>query len=136
MRRGAAIAAAVCVVLVAASASAAGGGVRTIASFCSPSGDLCYGVVDRGGGVRLELTTAARYFGRYGLCVDPPPGASAASARRCGTFPVFRAGGGTWASSVRLRRQFPVGQPGVYRVTWRLGTQPLGPALRFRLPLR
>jgi hypothetical protein len=107
--------------------------VRTLAAYCSPSGDVCYGVVDPGGGIRLELTTAARYFGRYTLCVKPP-GGGAAGLRRCGSFPVFRAGGGTWASSVRLRRQFPASQAGVYRVTWRLGTQPLGPTLRVRLP--
>jgi hypothetical protein len=107
--------------------------VRTLAAYCSPSGDVCYGIVDRGGDIRLELTTAARYFGRYTLCVKPPA-AGAAGLRRCGSFPVFRAGGGTWASSVRLRRQFPASQAGVYRVTWRLGTQPLGPTLRVRLP--
>ena len=107
--------------------------VRTLVSHCSPSGDVCYGVVVRGGVVRLELTTAARYFGRYVLCVKPP-GAGAAGLRRCGSFPVQRAAAGTWAGSVRLRRQFPSGQPGVYRATWRLGSQPLGPTLRFRLP--
>jgi hypothetical protein len=107
--------------------------VRTLAGYCSPSGDVCYGIVDRGGDIRLELTTAARYFGRYILCVKPP-GGGAAGLRRCGSFPVFRAGGGTWASSVRLRRQFPASQAGVYRVTWRLDTQPLGPTLRVRLP--
>jgi hypothetical protein len=107
--------------------------VRTLAAYCSPSGDVCYGIVDRGGDIRLELTTAARYFGRYILCVKPP-GGGAAGLRRCGSFPVFRAGGGTWASSVRLRRQFPASQAGVYRVTWRLDTQPLGPTLRVRLP--
>ena len=107
--------------------------VRTLAAYCSPSGDVCYGVVDRGGSIRLELTTAARYFGRYTLCVKPP-GSGAAGLRRCGSFPVFRAGGGTWGSSVRLRRQFPASQGGVYRVTWRLSAQPLGPTLRVRLP--
>jgi hypothetical protein len=107
--------------------------VRTLASYCSPSGDVCYGIVDRGGDIRLELTTAARYFGRYIRCVKPP-GGGAAGLRRCGSFPVFRADGGTWAGSVRLRRQFPASQAGVYRVTWRLGTQPLGPTLRVRLP--
>ena len=107
--------------------------VQTLAGYCSPSGDVCYGVVDRGGDIRLELTTAARYFGRYTLCVKPP-GGGAAGLRRCGSFPVFRAGGGTWASSVRLRRQFPASQGGLYRVTWRLAAQPLGPTLRVRLP--
>ena len=60
------------------------------------SGDVCFGVIDRDGALRLELTTAARYFGRYGLCVTRPDG-----RRRCGTFPVFRAGGGTWGGLSR-----------------------------------
>ena len=109
---------------------APGASAKTVTSYCSPSGDLCYGVMDRGGSIRLELTTFARYFGRYGLCVRRPDG-----MQRCGTFPVVRSGS-FWGSSVRFRRQFPGGGPGTYRVTWRLGTQPLGPALRFRVPLR
>jgi hypothetical protein len=114
--------------LVAATASAAPS-PRAIASYCSPSGDVCYGILDRGGAVYLELTTFARYFGRYRLCVRPPEG-----ARRCGSFPVFRRGS-LWGSSVKYGRQFPVVGPGTYRVTWSLGSQPLGPTLRFRLPL-
>jgi hypothetical protein len=123
----------VVVVALGVVSSASAARPRTIAAWCSPSGDVCHGVVDRGGDVRLELTTAARYFGRYTLCVTPP-GAGPEGARRCGEFPVFRAGGGTWASSVRLRRQFPAGPGGVYRVTWRFGAQPLGPTLRVRFP--
>ena len=107
---------------------------KAIASYCSPSGDVCYGVVNRGGAVYLELSTAARYFARYRLCVRPP-GGGAAGRERCGSFPVRRRGS-TWGSSVRYARQFPVVGPGTYRVTWRLGTKPLGPVLRFRLPLR
>jgi hypothetical protein len=121
------------VLALSVTASASAARPRTLAAHCSPSGDVCYGVVDRGGDIRLELTTAARYFGRYTLCVKPP-GTGVEGARRCGRFPLFRAGGGTWASSVRLRRQFPASRGGVYRVTWRLGAQPLGPTLRVRLP--
>ena len=107
---------------------------KTIASYCSPSGDVCFGVFNRSGVVRLEISTAAHYFSRYTLCVRPS-GTGAAGALRCGVFPVFRRGGSTWGSSVRLARQFPPGESGVYRVTWKLGSQRLGPTLRFRLPL-
>lgn len=117
-------------VAVAAAVFAPGASAKTVASYCSPSGDLCYGVMDRGGSIRFELTTFARYFGRYGLCVRRPDG-----VQRCGTFPVLRSGR-FWGSSVRFRRQFPGGGSGTYRVTWRLGTQALGPTLRFRVPLR
>ena len=44
----------------------------TLASYCSPSGDVCYGLIRRNGVVRAELTTAAHYFNRYTLCVRPP----------------------------------------------------------------
>jgi hypothetical protein len=103
---------------------------RTIASYCSPSGDVCYAVVDRSGAVHLELTTFAHYFLRYRLCVKPQ-----ARPERCRSFPM-RPRGEQWASSVRWYRNFPGAGTGVYRVTWKLGTSPLGPALRFRLPLR
>ena len=104
----------------------------TLASYCSPSGDVCYGVLRRSGVLRAEITTAAHYFSRYTLCVKPP-GSGGAGLRRCGSFPVFRQGAGTWGSSVRLKRQFPLVERGICRVTWKLGSHPLGPTLRFRL---
>jgi hypothetical protein len=103
---------------------------RTIASHCSPSGDVCYGVIDRSGAVYLELSTFASYFLRYRLCVKPP-----ARAETCRSFRM-RPQEEHSISRVRWYRNFPPGGPGVYRVTWRLGSNPLGPALRFRLPLR
>jgi hypothetical protein len=104
----------------------------TIASYCSPSGDVCYGILNRGGKVSLEITTAAKYFNRYTLCVRRT---RPAAPERCGSFPVFRQGGSTWGSRVNYARQFAVKSPGRYRVTWKLGSGPLGPALKFRLPL-
>ncbi|MGB8004233.1 MAG: hypothetical protein WCF27_08215 [Gaiellaceae bacterium] len=110
---------------------------KTIASFCSSSGDVCYGIFNASGKVTLRITTAARYFGRYTLCVRLlPPQSDPAHTRRCGSYPVFRQGGSTWGSTIRYDRQFPVHQPGRYRVTWNLSSGPLGPPLYFRLPLR
>ena len=97
-----------------------------LASYCSPSGDVCFGSTARSGAVRLQITTAARYFSRYTLCVRPPTG-----ARRCGSFPMLRGGAGTWYSSVRLVKYWG-DRPGVYRVTWRIASGPLGPTLRVR----
>jgi hypothetical protein len=109
---------------------------KKIASYCSPSGDVCYGIFNRSHKVYLRITTAARYFGRYKLCVRLlPPSSSAEHAQRCGSFPVFRRSGSTWGSSVNYARQYPVTVPGRYRVTWNLGASPLGPPLQFRLPL-
>lgn len=107
--------------LVAAAAIATGA-----SSYCSPSGDLCYGVARRAGAVVLRIDTVERYFGRYTLCVRSPRG-----TRVCGSFPIFRSGA-IWGSAVRWQRQFPDGGRGTYTVTWRLGSGPLGPALRFR----
>ncbi len=110
---------------------------KTIASYCSPSGDVCYGILKRNGHISLEITTAALYFKRYTLCVRRirPAGTGAEFAQRCGPFPLFRQSGSTWGSRVNYQRNYPLKLPGVYRVTWKRGATQLGPALRFRLPL-
>jgi hypothetical protein len=118
----------VCVLFAPAAAGAAEK-PRTITAYCSPSGDVCYGVLELDGRVVLQITTAARYFKRYTLCVRPP-----GRAARCGSFPMFRLAGSTWASNIRFARQFPYGGPGTYRATWKAGARRLGPSLSFRLP--
>jgi hypothetical protein len=145
------------VVLAAAATTEAAASTTTIASYCSPSGDVCYGIFNRRGQVFLQITTAAKYFNRYTLCVTLLPlGDGAEHAQRCGAFPLLRQSGPTWGSSVNFAKQF-VGPsshpltplPGRYRVTWRqvcarCGARaqrhsgrgaPLGPPLFFRLPL-
>jgi hypothetical protein len=124
-----AILAALIAAFVAAPGAAAAPAKR-LASYCSPSGDVCFGAFAHSGVVRLQITTAARYFTRYTLCVRPP-GTAAAGARRCGSFPLFRGAGGSGYGSVKLST-FPNTGPGVYRATWRIGSGPLGPTLRFR----
>ena len=114
--------------LVAASPAAAAQ-PKLIAKYCSPTGDVCLGVVNRDGAVFLELTTVGRYFERYVLCVKPPAGAST-----CSSFPI-RAGGSFYFSRVRWYRNFPARGQGAYLVTWRLQANPLGPPLKFRIPL-
>jgi hypothetical protein len=107
-----------------------------VAAYCSPSGDVCYGVFGRRHRVYLRITTAARYFSRYTLCVRLlPVGGGAEHALRCGSFPLFRGGAGTWVSTINYARQYPITQPGRYRVSWKAGPA-LGPSLTFRLPLR
>jgi hypothetical protein len=110
----------VAALLVAAALAGSGG------SYCSPSGDLCYGIQRQHGILVLRITTIERYFRRYTLCVTSP------TARRvCGSFPIFRSGR-VWGSRVRWQRQFPNDGRGRYRVQWRLGSRPLGPTLGFR----
>ena len=117
-------------------ASDARAGDKRIASYCSASGDVCYGVFARSGKVFLRITTAARYFKRYTLCVRllPANGGGAEHLLRCGSFPIFRQSASTWGSSVNYARQYPVTTRGRYRVVWKLPSGPLGPALFFRLP--
>jgi hypothetical protein len=121
---------------VTASAAPAKAAEKRIASHCSPSGDVCYGIFSRSGKAYLRITTAARYFKRYTLCVRLlPAGGGAEHPLRCGSFPVFQQGGTTWGSSVNYARQYPVTLRGRYRVTWKLSGGPLGPSLYFRVPL-
>ena len=120
--------------IIEASANA-GTRERRIASYCSPSGDVCFGIFARNREVLLRISTAAHYFSRYMLCVRGSA-SGASGLLRCGSFPVFRQCGSTWGSTVRYGRQYPGTEPGVYRVTWKLNAKPLGPTLRFRLPLR
>jgi hypothetical protein len=110
---------------------------KAIVSYCSPSGDVCYGVFRRSGHLSLEITTAARYFGRYTLCVRRirPAGGGAESLQRCGSFPLFGQRLGTFGSRVNYVKQYPVKTAGTYRVTWKAPAA-LGPSLQFRLPLR
>jgi hypothetical protein len=96
-------------------------------SSCSASGDVCLGATGSGSGVRLQITLAAHYFDRYQLCVRAPGG-----RRTCHRFRVQRAGGGTYASTVRWARRFPDRGPGTYRARWRSGGRALGPAISFR----
>jgi hypothetical protein len=113
--------------LLAPSALGAGSSPRKrIAAYCSPSGDVCYGIFRRGQEVEFQITTAARYFARYRLCVRAPTG-----ALTCRNAPI-RALGGQQGSIVRWSKNFPDRGQGIYRVTWSHAGVKLGPALRFR----
>jgi hypothetical protein len=98
-------------------------------TYCSQSGDLCYGITRRTGALYLELTTFEKYFATYRLCIRPPD-----ARERCRRYPVRRQGR-LYGSIVRWYGNFPISRPGVYRVAWKLQA-PLGPALRIRLPVR
>ena len=100
-----------------------------IASYCSESGDVCYGVFkDRSGVIRFRLTTAAKYFSRYRVCVRPR-----AKAARCKSFPVKKVGA-NWGGTVIWQRNFPMRGTRKYQVGWKLGTQSIGPWLTFTVP--
>ncbi len=100
-----------------------------LASYCSQSGDVCYAITrDRAGVIRFQLTTAAKYFSRYRICVRP-----LGTAAKCKSFAVKKVGA-NWGGKVIWQRNYPMRGFRKYQVTWKLGTQRLGPTLSFRLP--
>jgi hypothetical protein len=96
-------------------------------SYCSPSGDLCTGIVRPGDDAILRIATFA-HRGRYRLCVTAPDG-----SRTCKRFRLRRISGDLHGSRVGWRRHFPHEGPGVYRVRWQQSGGNLGPRLRFRV---
>jgi hypothetical protein len=116
------MAAAACIGALAAPATA---DART--SYCSASGDTCYGVTASGGTVKLQLSLMAKYFSSYRLCVTPPKG-----KRTCITEKVKKAKRGSWASTVSWNAKFPDAGKGTYKAKWYSGGQGLGPSVSFK----
>jgi hypothetical protein len=100
-----------------------------IASYCSPSGDVCYGVFRAQGLIRFKLTLAAKYFRRYRICVRP-----VGQAPTCKSFPVRKTGRAAWGGTVIWQRNFPQRGVRTYKVTWKQGRTRLGPPLTFTMP--
>jgi hypothetical protein len=100
---------------------------KRLPSYCSPGGDVCYGVA-LSGPYSLKLTLAAKYFPRYRICVRP-----VGKAKTCKSFRV-RKTGANWGGKEYWSHHFPR-VPGTYRVTWLQGTSRIGPPLNFTLPL-
>lgn len=107
-------------------ASAAAPKPVTVETYCSKTGDLCFGIFRKQGAIFLDLTAAAKYFDRYTLCVRTPK-----RKTTCRDFGLRR-DGLFFASHVRWHASFPQAGPGRYWVSWRLRT-PLGPSLSFTL---
>lgn len=122
-----ALTAALAVVLIAALPAGASQHKR-VKSYCSPSGDVCYGVFSGAGGYSFRLTLAAKYFQRYRLCVRP-----LGQPRTCKSFPVKKTGA-QWGGTVNWLRNFPIHGPRGYRASWWQSSHRLGPALTFYLP--
>lgn len=95
-------------------------------TYCSPTGDLCYGKLAGVRPLTLGITLAAKYFSRYSLCVQRP-----GRARICKTFSIRRSGS-LYGSRVKWRSYFPHQGHGGYRARWRQGGRALGPVIHFR----
>lgn len=113
-------------VVLAVSAPASQAEPTPVETYCSRTGDLCYGVLRKDGAIVFDLRIAAKYFDRYRVCVKPPD-----VEATCRSFPVRRRGS-IYGSTVRWYRNFPSRGPGRYVVTWRL-QRPLGPPRAFVL---
>lgn len=99
-------------VLAQLASEAIAAGPRTAAnSYCSPSGDVCIQVISQKSDVLLEITTVAKYFASYRLCVRGP------KSRVCKSFPIH-ASGSEYGSTVSWKKSFPDQGHGTYHVTW------------------
>ena len=112
--------------LIAVAPSAAADQTR-VKSYCSETGDVCYGILKTGRVYSFRLTLAAKYFQRYRICVRP-----LGQQATCKSFPVKKTGA-AWGGTVLWQRNYPVRGPRGYRVTWRQGATRLGPPLTFYL---
>ena len=93
-------------------------------SYCSKSGDVCYQA--KGSPIKLRITTAAKYFSRYRLCITNPHG-----ARECHRFRMHAADAGTFASTVSWPKHYEYGGTGTYHARWYAHGSALGPAVSF-----
>jgi hypothetical protein len=95
-------------------------------SYCSPSGDICFGKVRGVRPVALQISMFDKCFSRYTLCVN-----RTGHARVCKSFRI-RKMGEFYGSRVTWRHHFPNQAQGRYRARWRRSGGPLGPPIYFR----
>jgi hypothetical protein len=98
-------------------------------SYCSPSGDVCFGARRVDGRVTLMLDTFS-FTGRVRVCVRPPGG----GAETCRRFRLRQSPQGLYRIRARWSAHFPAAGPGVYRVRFVYGGVTLGgTAVTFRV---
>ena len=107
-------------------ALAAPGAAQARSSYCSPTGDYCTSVTERGGDYLLRLATFS-FRGPVRVCVEPPRGSG-----ECRRFAIRKGKAGIYVSSVRWGEHFPDRGSGTYRVRWQKFGSTLGPALTFK----
>jgi hypothetical protein len=96
-------------------------------SYCSQSGDVCYGVVKNSSPVKLQIVIAARYFNHYRLCIKAPKN----RGTECHRFSIHKAAHGSFASTVVWPKHFKYYGKGTYHASWSTGGASLGPAVAF-----
>jgi hypothetical protein len=111
--------------LAASAAAIVPAGASARSKYCSKTGDVCYGVVKNTSPTRLQITTAAKYFARYRLCI------SANGRRECHRFRMHKGAAGTYHSTVNLGKHYQYLGPGQYKAAWYAGGNKLGPSVTF-----
>jgi hypothetical protein len=96
-------------ILAALAVAVAAPAAPAATSWCSESGDTCYGTFKRDGKRYVSVTYAARYKTKERLCVKAPGG-----QRDCVTRRLKQGAGDTWALTLRWSTSFPNRGPGVY----------------------
>ncbi len=82
-------------------------------AYCSESGDICQSTRKVDGVRKLRIATAAKYFGRYRLCVTAPDDSTACRKGR------MRKDGSIYRGAMRWRERFSHKGPGAYVVKWK-----------------
>jgi hypothetical protein len=94
--------------------------------YCSPSGDVCYGVVKGSSPIKLQIVLQAKYFSRFRLCITGPH-----HERDCKHFRIHKLGHGEYGRTVSWPKNFPYRGKGTYRARFYAQGQQLGPKIKF-----
>lgn len=96
-------------------------------AYCSETGDICQSANKVDGVRKLRIVTAAKYFGRYRLCVTAPD-----DSKVCKEFQMYK-DGPVYRGSARWSKHFPDKGSGAYTVKWKStdGSQQYGRTLGF-----
>ena len=96
-------------------------------SYCSSTGDVCYGVVPGSSPVKLRISLQGKFFKRYKLCVRGPNG-----QLDCHRFRIKKQPNGLYGSTVKVGgKKYPFQGKGTYRARWSAGGHSLGPAVTY-----
>lgn len=112
--------------VITASALLTAPAAQARSSYCSPTGDYCTGVLERGASVQLRISSFA-FRGQVRLCVRPPRGGAT-----CKAFRLYPKRGGLHESTVRWGERFPRRGRGRYEVRYQKFGNTLGRPLSFR----
>lgn len=127
MLRRRAVLSGIAVVLAVGAVAGPVGTASARSTYCSPSGDVCYGAFGKGANVKLRLSLFAGYFTRYRLCVKAPGGKT-----DCRRFSLHRIQHGMYQSTVAWSKHFPFRGPGTYRASWSSSSGRFRPSIAFK----